>query len=493
MKRNLFFNQATAIGKRLAMVLTMLLIVGIGQAWAETKTYSYTFSAKQFSANGSKTLNSVSWTLAGDGNYWGYDGTKGQQFGSGSAPYKTLTLSTSGISGTITKIIINTSGASSVNASFTVSVGGTQYGNSTKLTTSATAYTFTGSNSGEIKFSYTQTSSKALYIKSISVTYETAAATVPVTEVSLNKSTLTLTEGDSETLTATMSPDNATNKTVTWSTNKSSVATVSNGKVTAVAAGNATITVTTEDGGKTATCSVTVNPKPKYTVTLDAGSGTCAESVTEPNAGDGVTLPTPTLSSACQSEGWSFAGWAIASVDTETETEPTLIAAGAYSPTSDITLYAVYKRTEESAGGGSTEEKVIFSNQGYTNQQEVSSYDGTNFSVAFDKGSNSNTPKYYTSGTAIRIYGGGYFTVSSNATITKIVLGFGSSDGSNAITTNVDTYSNGTWTGSANSVKFTIGGSSGNRRIASLTVTTFGGGSTTYYHSTPECTTQTSR
>ena len=138
--------------------------------------YSYTFTSKQFSANGSITLGDVSWTLAGDGSYLGYDGTKGQQFGSGSAPYKTLTLSTSGISGTITKIIINTSGAKDVNASFTVSVGGTQWGNSTKLTTTATAYTFTGSKSGEIKFLYTQTSSKALYIKSISVTYETAAS-----------------------------------------------------------------------------------------------------------------------------------------------------------------------------------------------------------------------------------------------------------------------------------------------------------------------------
>ena len=142
----------------------------------QAEEYSYTFTSKQFSANGTKTLNSVNWTLAGDGNYWGYDGTKGQQFGSGNAPYKSLTLSTSDIKGTITKIVINTSGASSVNASFTVSVGGTQYGSSTKLTTSATNYTFEGSASGEIKFSYTQTSSKAIYIKSIAVTYESAGS-----------------------------------------------------------------------------------------------------------------------------------------------------------------------------------------------------------------------------------------------------------------------------------------------------------------------------
>ena len=84
-------------------------------------------------------------------------------------------------------------------------------------------------------------------------------ATVAVTEVSLNKTTLTLTEGDSETLTATVKPDNATDKTVTWSSSKTTVATVDNGKITAVAEGTATITA--KAGEKTATCTVTVKKK----------------------------------------------------------------------------------------------------------------------------------------------------------------------------------------------------------------------------------------
>lgn len=86
-----------------------------------------------------------------------------------------------------------------------------------------------------------------------------AAATVPVTSVSLNKTSLELTEGETAQLNATVLPDNATNKKVTWSSNAPGVATVdSSGKVTAVAPGTATITVTTEDGNKTATCAVTV-------------------------------------------------------------------------------------------------------------------------------------------------------------------------------------------------------------------------------------------
>ncbi len=125
------------------------------------------------------------------------------------------------------------------------------------------------------------------------------------------------------------------------------------------------------------------------------------------------------------------------------------------------------------------EETLDFSAQGYANQQEISTVEAENFSVTFNKGTNSNAPKYYTTGTAIRAYGGNYFTVSSDNTITGITITFGSGDGSNAITTNVETYSNGTWSGSANSVTFTVGGTSGNRRIASITVTYTASGSST--------------
>ena len=80
-----------------------------------------------------------------------------------------------------------------------------------------------------------------------------------VTGVSLDKTSLNLEVGGTSTLVATVSPSDATNKNVTWSTSNASVATVSSGKVTAVSVGEATITVTTEDGKKTATCKVTVS------------------------------------------------------------------------------------------------------------------------------------------------------------------------------------------------------------------------------------------
>ncbi len=117
-------------------------------------------------------------------------------------------------------------------------------------------------------------------------------------------------------------------------------------------------------------------------------------------------------------------------------------------------------------------ETITFSSLNYENGTAIGTVEGNNFNITFNKGTNSNnSPKYYTTGTAIRVYGGNYFSVSSSYTITAVELTFGSEDGSNAITTDVGTYSNGTWSGSANSVTFTIGGTTGHRRIASVSVT----------------------
>lgn len=122
--------------------------------------------------------------------------------------------------------------------------------------------------------------------------------------------------------------------------------------------------------------------------------------------------------------------------------------------------------------GWAADETIVFSAQGYSNGEEITNVNGIDFTIAFNKGTNSNTPKYYDTGKAIRIYGGGYFIVSSaSKTIIKIELTFASGENNNAITTDVNTYSNGTWTGSATSVKFTIGGTSGHRRLSEIAVT----------------------
>ena len=125
------------------------------------------------------------------------------------------------------------------------------------------------------------------------------------------------------------------------------------------------------------------------------------------------------------------------------------------------------------AEGESNTVTFTASANGYSNGAAVTTVNiGDCITATFDKGTNSNAPKYYTSGSAIRCYGGNTITIASNAgNITKIVLTFGSSDGTNAITTEPATYSNGTWNGTASSVTFTVGGSTGNRRIAGIEVT----------------------
>ena len=120
-----------------------------------------------------------------------------------------------------------------------------------EVSVSGSTVTFAVGNSGsatngQVKFT------------AISVTYRAKASTVAVTGVSLNETILALNKDDIFGLVATVEPVNASNKSVTWESSDISVATVSNGTVTAKANGNTTITVTTTDGSFTATCEVVV-------------------------------------------------------------------------------------------------------------------------------------------------------------------------------------------------------------------------------------------
>ena len=109
-------------------------------------------------------------------------------------------------------------------------------------------------------------------ISDISEIVFTIESTVNVTGITLDKTEASMiVGGETLTLTATVAPDDAADKTVTWTSSDETVATVTDGVVTAVAAGTATITVTTTDGAKTATCTVTV-AEPTYTVTVKEGT-----------------------------------------------------------------------------------------------------------------------------------------------------------------------------------------------------------------------------
>ena len=170
---------------------------------------------------------------------------------------------------------------------------------------------------------------------------------VAVTSVSLDRTSAELTEGDELTLTATVNPDNATDKSVIWTTSDASVASVENGKVTALKAGTATITVTTADGGKTATCDVTVKSKVinVTSVSLDRTSAELTE-------GEELTL-TATVNpdnATDKSVTWTTSDASVASVENGkvtalkagTATITVTTADSGKTATCDVTVKAAY-------------------------------------------------------------------------------------------------------------------------------------------------------
>lgn len=118
-----------------------------------------------------------------------------------------------------------------------------------------------------------------VYVDQVKLNY-----TIHVESVALNKTTLQLAVGEEEYLEAIISPENASNPNVTWESSNTDVATVNSlGKVTAIAPGTATITVTTEDGSKTATCEVTV-------LQTGISSSRSSSSMVYPNPVSGSTI-----------------------------------------------------------------------------------------------------------------------------------------------------------------------------------------------------------
>jgi hypothetical protein len=139
-----------------------------------------------------------------------------------------------------------------------------------------------------------------------------------------------------------------------------------------------------------------------------------------------------------------------------------------------VTYYAVFAhKTIEEGGDVLKEVTFTFTKTETTVTQE-------DVSVTFAKAGGSNEPKYYDSGNAIRCYAKNTITVSA-PNVNSIEFTFGSGDGSNEINVNVGTFSGKVWTGNADEVVFTIGGSSGHRRIAGMKVVYNGQGSSVVF------------
>ncbi len=198
-----------------------------------------------------------------------------------------------------------------------------------------------------------------------------------------------------------------------------------------------------------------------------------------------TTLPTNPADNALGCCADKFMGWTTSTAKTiddqylyETIEEIQTKFPSIYE---DLTFRAVFATTAQGVGTSIAD----FSEMGYENGTAVTAPiflgDGEgrgDATITLAKAAGSkNDAKYYDDGEAVRVYAGGTITIAStynNATIKNIVFTFAGNDvvGENTITASSGTYDNGTWTGDASTVTFTIAGSTGHRRIASITVTT---------------------
>ena len=329
-------------------------------------------------------------------------------------------------------------------------------------------------------------------ISQIVVTYNT--------NTSKGKGTLSVKIGDNAVTTNNWQYSGSANGTSANFTSTFDYSSPQSGKVTLTA--NTTTNSIYVVSIKIVTSAGTEPPTPAnpYKVTLEAGPGTCAESVTEASAGAGVTLPTPTLDCG----DWEFVGWTTSSVTTKTTSKPEILLTGTYSPSTDITLYAVYKRTETTEGAGTTEVTKTVSISDYAsakswindNRYTTVNIDA-NITATASSDPATNTGKYYSNDNSWRFYQNekGKLTITANEGITlkSITLTFTNKDSGTISYNSNSCTSNTAISVSGQSATFTVGSSSGSKGkilITKISVTyesTSGGASTTYYHSTPEC------
>ena len=212
-----------------------------------------------------------------------------------------------------------------------------------------------------------------------------------------------------------------------------------------------------------AKCTVDAIAFPEYSITVEPyENATVSEIAKTARAGETISF---TVQAA---EGYKIA--AVEVNDAEIDGE------GSYSFVVTGNMKVVIKIVDNSA---KVYEPVTFdaTTKGYSNASEVSTVTaGTGdeqVTITFAKGSNSNASKWYDSGSAIRVYGGNTITVKAptGLKIKKIVIGFGTGGDGNEITADGGTWSSPTWTGDAAQVVLTIGGTKGNVRVQTITIT----------------------
>lgn len=474
-------------------MLTLLTIVCTVGGYAEK--YQYVFSSKVINSVGTTKLGNINWTLETSNGqmYSDYNTTKGQQLCSNSTHPDNIYLYTTDIKGTISSVIINTSGNSKVTAKVGISVNGKEFGEAKKISATATEYEFTGSGTGKISINWTEIN-KGIYIKSIEITYE--AATTPTTTTTFGGNsgkTFTFTNGTLDgfttpTATATKSDDNTDlSNLIEYTSSDADIVAVDSktGKLTFTNTkfGKATITATLPktDTYQTSTDSYFVENKNNHIATSLSFNGTDI-TLTEGKTDAGADFTGHTATEASNIAGtitYAASGDAVATVDPTTGA--VTINPSVYGTT---TITATFTPTDPTQYSGSTAKYQI------TNKKAVD-LSKIVFDVETDKTNKTGTGKDQLTKSIVKIestsaalggsgdyrfYGSSKTTFSltePTRVITCIKFVSGGSTYRN-FTTNKPSYdkTTGTWTGYEKSVVFTNTSTSKIDKITQIIVTT---------------------
>ncbi len=373
---------------KLLALIVFILSAFVMQVWGESIS-TLTFTA---ACSGSGTADDdVNWTITSDGSESTYDATKGIHYGTNKASVQYIKLVTSDISGTITKVVVNASTASDVSATVSVTIGGSAFGGDAKsLSTTATDYTFLGSASGEIVVTITKPSSatKALYCKSVAVTYSTDPTCSNL--LSINKGI-----ESNGTITLSKSGDQATCSGLSVEVTPSPAANYHIGNVTATTpttGGTPTITSPTEgkyivtyaaNSTGSSTINVSFEEDPQYTITWVAGSNASFHTQTN-YSGIALTDPgTPSAATYCPG-GKVFVGWTETEIVGTTDTKPVDLftsVSGMTIPATNKTYYAVFA-TESVTEGSPTTVKYNISSKNTLTKESGEAPSGSSISIA---------------------------------------------------------------------------------------------------------------
>lgn len=366
------------------------------------------------------------WTVTSDAKESQYEDARGIHYGTKKDEVSYINLSTSAYAdAVITKIVVNASTASGVKAKVKCEVGGAAFGVEKELTTSNASYTFEGNASGNILVSVYKDSkaTKALYIKSIEITYSTA---------NLETTTLTLTAPDSPisiggtyTSTPTLKAGEQTlsDKTITWSSDNDKVATVdaATGTVIGVAAGKANITA------KFAGDDTYKNSKASYEIIVKgAPSLSFPETSYTIEMGDAFTAPKLEGLPEDVTPEYTSSNTEVATVKAATG-EVKIVGVGTTTITVTSPNTGIYKEATASyeLTVNRANSKVVtidFSTFGYDPGQKVTEVSQNGIKLLLAKGSIYGAPAWYAP--AVRMYKKSSLKITATSNIKKIEFVF---------------------------------------------------------------------